>query len=308
MDSPLVSVIIPCFNGEKYICDAIDSVLQQTYPNIEIIVVNDGSTDNSAKIITGYGKKLHVLHQENTGLSAARNAGVKAAKGKYLAFLDCDDYWDQGFVELMSEKLIKDKAAISYCGWQHVGEKTSIPFIPPDYENEDKLHNLLKFASLWPVHGAMVTKKILPDPPFNIEYKSCEDYDLWLRIASSHGISLVPKVLAFYRQHNQGQLTSNQARIGFYNLMVKERFLNEFPEISEKLSPDVIREYCSGAYLRRTYRCFWQSDLEAAHEMFRYAIKRRMITLKHLKYALPALLPYKAFKKLAQIRGLGNSV
>lgn len=91
---PLVSVIIPCFNSEKWIIETLDSVYGQTYSNIEIIIVDDGSTDNTRNLVNNYGKDIVYLHQENKGPSAARNFGIQNAKGQYVAFLDSDDIWE----------------------------------------------------------------------------------------------------------------------------------------------------------------------------------------------------------------------
>ncbi len=90
---PLISVIIPVYNGENYLADAIESVLAQTYPAVEIIVVDDGSTDGSAGIIRQFSPPVRYCFQENRGLGAARNRGVSESRGDYLSFLDADDLW-----------------------------------------------------------------------------------------------------------------------------------------------------------------------------------------------------------------------
>jgi glycosyltransferase involved in cell wall biosynthesis len=91
--SPMVSVIIPVYNGERYLAAAIDSVIDQDYPNLDIVIVNDGSTDGSAAIAQSYGSRLRHHYQENAGLSAAQNKGVALAEGEFISFLDCDDLW-----------------------------------------------------------------------------------------------------------------------------------------------------------------------------------------------------------------------
>lgn len=99
---PLVSVIIPCYNREKYVSEAIDSVLAQSYPNIEIVVVDDGSTDNSVEVVKSYNERVNLVEQENKGSSAARNTGIQNSHGELLIFLDSDDYISS---DLISEQI-----------------------------------------------------------------------------------------------------------------------------------------------------------------------------------------------------------
>ena len=95
MEKSLISIIVPVYNVEQYVKCCVESIIQQTYKNLEIILVNDGSTDNSGYICDDLAKndnRLRVIHQENKGLSAARNSGMSIAKGKYIGFVDSDDY------------------------------------------------------------------------------------------------------------------------------------------------------------------------------------------------------------------------
>ena len=91
--SPLVSCIIPVFNGERFVAAAIDSVFEQTHAPMEIVVVNDGSTDGTKVVLAGYGEKIKTIDQANSGVNAARSRGIEAASGAFLAFLDADDLW-----------------------------------------------------------------------------------------------------------------------------------------------------------------------------------------------------------------------
>ena len=100
--NPKVSIIVPIYNSEKYMNKCIESILNQTLTEIEIILVNDGSTDNSGKIIDNYAKKdnrIKVIHQQNSGPSVARNKGISTAKGKYIGFVDSDDYIESTMYE-----------------------------------------------------------------------------------------------------------------------------------------------------------------------------------------------------------------
>ncbi len=123
MKKDIISVIVPIYNVEKYLNRCIDSIINQTYKNLEIILVDDGSPDNCPKICDEYAKKddrIKVIHKENGGLSDARNKGIKIASGEYIGFVDSDDYIDEKMYEYLL-KLIKDNnAEISVCGYKKV--------------------------------------------------------------------------------------------------------------------------------------------------------------------------------------------
>ena len=109
MNDPLVSIIMPVYNGEKYIKEAIDSVINQTYKNWELIIVNDGSKDNTERIVKSYDdKRIKYFYQENKGVSAARNRALEVAKGKYITFLDSDDYLPPNSIKAREEYLEKN--------------------------------------------------------------------------------------------------------------------------------------------------------------------------------------------------------
>lgn len=116
---PLISVIVPVYNVEPYLRTCLDSILRQDYKNLEIILVDDGSEDNSGKICDAYADKdnrIQVIHQKNGGLSCARNTGISAAHGRYLAFIDSDDYVCDDFISFLYQLLIEHHAQISSCG------------------------------------------------------------------------------------------------------------------------------------------------------------------------------------------------
>ena len=116
MHNPLVSCIIPVWNGEKYLEEAIQSVLDQTYPELEIVVVDDGSTDGTANIISSFEGRLISIHQEQAGPAAARNSGIEASQGEFVAFLDADDIWEPTKTELQVERLLsREERSICLC-------------------------------------------------------------------------------------------------------------------------------------------------------------------------------------------------
>lgn len=120
---PLISIIIPAYNIENYIAKCLDSLLNQTYKNLDIIVVDDGSSDNTGKIIDDYVSKydnIKVIHKKNAGVSAARNTGIEVARGDYIGFVDGDDTVDKEMFEVLIENAIKYDADISHCGYKMV--------------------------------------------------------------------------------------------------------------------------------------------------------------------------------------------
>lgn len=122
MRTPLISVIIPVYNVEKYLHRCLDSVIAQTYQNLEIIRVDDGSIDESGRICNQYAvrdARIKVIHQENQGLSAARNRGLDAADGEYIAFVDSDDYILEGMYKKMLDKLLDYSVDLCVCQWQY---------------------------------------------------------------------------------------------------------------------------------------------------------------------------------------------
>ncbi len=124
----LISVIVPVYNVEKYLRRCIDSIINQTYKNLEIILVDDGSPDSSGAICDEYAKKdsrIKVIHKENSGLSGARNAGIDAATGEYISFIDSDDYVNKDFCMILYKNIKADNSDICICGFEHVTEPGS---------------------------------------------------------------------------------------------------------------------------------------------------------------------------------------
>ena len=128
-DKGLVTVIVPVFNVEEYLEKCIKSIICQTYSKLEIIIVDDGSTDNSPKICDKWSlvdKRIQVIHKENGGLSDARNTALKIAKGNYISFVDSDDWLDQYFVETLLKILIEENADIAECGVAYVDKSNQL--------------------------------------------------------------------------------------------------------------------------------------------------------------------------------------
>jgi len=299
-----ISVIMPCYNAQAHLKESISNVLNQDYDDIELIVVDDGSTDQSKEILNGFGKNITVISQKNQGPGPARNRGLEKASGEFVAFLDSDDYWGPNCLSALKKALDNTNAALSYCGWQNVGgpKKQCQPYIPPDYEQSDKVERFLKSAAPWPIHAALVRRKILEEVSgFDEQWATCMDYDLWLRIGTRWPIVLVEQVLAFYRHNVGGQITSQQWRQARNVMLVKKHFINKFPNVVKHLSENRLKELVDGALLKRGYDAYWKRDLVSAHKIFRICLYNRYYKIKDLKYILPSILPENAFKKFVLV-------
>ncbi len=208
----MFSVIIPLYNKSTYIAKAIKSVLTQTYQKFELIVVNDGSTDNSLEVVQQFNnstiQQFKILNQPNVGVSIARNNGINAAKYDYIAFLDADDWWDVHFLEEMNG-LIKrySNAGIyssSYYIVKHSVNRNSNIGVSDGFNegviNYFKVYSQTLTMPVWTSATVMKKNIFIEQNGFNPKLKLGEDFDLWVRIALKYPVVFMNKPLAFYNQ------------------------------------------------------------------------------------------------------------
>jgi glycosyltransferase involved in cell wall biosynthesis len=307
MQGKLISVIMPCHNAAPYVQEAVLSVLGQSYPELELIVVDDGSTDDSARIVeallASHPDRIKLLRQNQAGPYPARNLGLSHAHGAFVAFLDADDWWREDCLEQLWNKLNASGTDLVYCGWQNVGDYAvnAEPYVPPAYEEADAVAAFLKGCP-WPIHAALIRRDVLDAVHgFSERCFSAMDYDLWLRIlAHTQKIARVPEVLAFYRWHGTSQISANKWRQVLEAVRVRQDFVQANPDKISHLSQAALYELVQGQILREAYRAYWRRDLANAQKLLRTAFLRRAFTVKDLKYILPALLPASVFQGLVK--------
>ncbi len=210
--NPLVSVVIPTYNSGSYVVEAIESVLAQTYKNFEILVVDDGSTDDTKEVLVKYEGKIRYLYKSNGGVSLARNYGIEHSAGDYVAFLDADDVW-------LPEKLVKQMAAIAR---EPGAEAAHTAFSIGDVKLEtigmgkvlrseqEVLDDLFFVGNVVGTPSSVVVEKemLARIGGFDPELSQCADWDMWIRIALATGIVFVDEPLIKYRQHD-GNMSNN---------------------------------------------------------------------------------------------------
>lgn len=307
----LISVIMPCYNAEPYLEEAVSSVMGQSYSNTELILIDDGSTDQSISIaerlMRTHPDRIRLLKQPNLGPYPARNLGLQHARGEFIAFLDADDWWSLDCLEKLHATLVRSDAVLAYCGWQNVNalDRSNDPYVPADYEHSDKAELFLSAASRWPIHAALTRSETLRAAGgFDTEWHTCMDYDLWLRICVTNRIVLVPEVMAFYRHKVSGQITSKQWIQAENTWRVKQKFVANHRELVAHLNRNTLNKLIHGAFLKRGFQAYWRRDLVTARHVFRRALLNGGWRFPDLKYLLPALLPERLYILL--IKALGR--
>lgn len=305
--APLVSVVMPCFNAGPFVAEAVGSVLGQTHERVELVVVDDGSTDGSpvllANLACQHPGRVRLLGTERVGPYRARNVGLKHVQGSFVAFLDADDWWLPEAIQKLLHAIQAHDADVTYCGWQNVGlGVASNPYVPPAYELDDPVAHFLRSCP-WPIHAALVRREIVERlGGFSERRFTSMDYDFWLRaLGLTRRIVLVPEVLAFYRWHGAGQISSVKWRQVLDALDAQERFIRENAELVGHLPRGLLRDMTEGQVLRQAYRAFWKRDLVSAQKLFRHAAAHGSYGLRDLRHIATALLPLSWYRGLTQL-------
>ncbi len=240
MVTPKVSIIIPLFNQKKYVAEAINSCLDQTYTNIEIIVVNDGSTDNPETVLDHYKEKIKVINQLNKGLAGARNTGIRKAAGEYIQLLDADDLLEEDKIERQLQLMNGNRKRLSYCRIDVLNNKDKSISNRTTYEFEDIFSHYYLFWKPYPtpIHSLIFHRDIFEKYGlFEEDLKANEDR-YFLAKLSHEGIKF--KYYSFrgglYRKH---QASMNADPVFMINSIV---------EFYTKINTELGDEYISEKY------------------------------------------------------------
>ncbi len=207
-EQPLVSIVIPCYNRGEFIAETIASVLNQSYPHIELIVVDDGSTDNSREIVDSFAEQITILEHPgrvNKGQSAALNLGIRASHGKYIAFLDSDDLFLPDKIEKQVRFLENNPHIGLVYGNGHAIDaegKVLYPFYSSDhYEASDPNRILLDCYFLLPNNSLLKREVLEASGGFDETLRAAQDHDLLIRIAEVTNIAYINDFIFLYRRH-----------------------------------------------------------------------------------------------------------
>lgn len=265
MDSKCtVSVVMPVYNGERYIAQAIESILNQTFKDFEFIIVNDGSTDKTQEILKRY-QGIKIINQNNQGVSVASNTGISQSSGKYIARLDADDISlptrlakQLAYLEEHAEIGILGSGAIIIDG---KGKKWGYQKMP---ETDAEIRWFSIFKSPF-IHSSVIFRRELIRNKFNEIYNQnyipADDYDLWIRLLKTTNAANFPEPLIYYRVHDtNASLIQKQKQYFISTQISQEEYFTKFSCFNTKLSPEEIKAILDLIYSGiRGYKSFGRS-------------------------------------------------
>lgn len=229
----MFSVVIPLYNKELSITNTVQSVLDQTYQNFEIVIINDGSTDSSIKAVEAINdNRIRLIHQENQGVSAARNRGIKEAKYEWIAFLDGDDLWEPNHLEEVNKMMViysDEKVFVTSFVYSDNRPMFKHPRQTPIFKIENYFKETIKESLMW-TSVAVVNKRCFDSVGgFNEILKYGEDLELWLRLANGFEIIKSSKVTAIYRinAENRSDLNRDLDSCFSYNIKLSPGLNND---------------------------------------------------------------------------------
>jgi glycosyltransferase involved in cell wall biosynthesis len=297
-DSPTISVVIPTYNRAYIVGRAIQSILNQTYQDFEIIVVDDGSTDNTEEVVKGFGddRLRYTRHKENSGASAApRNTGIQMARGEYVAFLSSDDEWLPQMLEKQINKFesLSPDVGVVYCGYACIVEKTgeilseSVPTVRGDVFRS-MIEESMTLGDLTP----LIRKECFEKAGiFDTEFSSAELWDLLIRISKYYKFDFVPEILCKYYIHPEQGATSLERVIQGQDLRTRK-----------------YQSYLSKTAVSNRFRhfgtlCCYQGDFKKAGRYFREAIITNPLNIQaYILFLLCKLAPRLYQARLKRLR------
>lgn len=300
----LISIVVPVYNVEKYLDKCIDSLVNQTYENLEIILIDDGSKDNSAKICDNWKDKdnrIKVVHKKNGGLSEARNVGIDYAEGDYIAFIDSDDWVDKNFIKYLYEQLKKYNADIAASAiiktYKDYNEIQLINREKIIFTNGEALDTLLSGRDFCAVAWNKLYKKnVIGNIRFPIGKIHEDEFFSYKVIANANTLVLVPEAIYYYRQRSG----SIMQKWSIAHLDALEAF-------EERM--DFMHKYYPNLYLKSKY-CFYLAGiynakeiLNTSNEITKKEIEAILNTITKLKFTVGNLIKLGLKKSIFILRG-----
>ena len=288
-ENPLISVIVPIYKVEDYLKRCIDSIINQTYKNLEVILVDDGSPDNCPQICDDYAKqdtRIKVIHKENGGLSDARNAGMQIATGEYISFIDSDDYVDVDMLNILLDVMVQNDCEIAQCGTVRFNDgeiaiSNKVDYKVKVYNNKEALKELINdghfVQTVWnKLYKAEVALKL----PFRKGKLNEDEFWTYIVFAESKKIAEVTADIYFYLQRSTSIMGENYSIRRLDALEAKaerQEYLQEkFPELADDASKNLFFS-CVYSY-QRVLRDMPENDRTEAKTRILNVVRQYPIT------------------------------
>ena len=308
---PRVSIVIPAYNCGAFVSETLDRALNQTCQDFEIIVVDDGSADNTSEVLQGYGNKIKYVYQENSGMAAARNRGVGLSQSEYIAFLDHDDLFYPTKLEKQAALLEHNpRLGMAYCDADIIdseGHETGRYFsIPGKGVTPARGHvfvNVLQRTLCNPTM-AMIPRRVFEELGGFAPYRYAADYDLWLKIAYRYPIDYVPEALCAYRVHPRMAGKTLLKEYTYTDPIEVMTYWLERLDASEDALREVVRRRRSRFEYKYAYALIRRDDIAPARQWIASALEddpgnRRAIVLSLVlkaRLAKPALALWRTIR------------
>lgn len=286
---PTVSVVIPAYNRARFITTAIDSVLDQTYRDFEIIVVDDGSTDQTQEKLESYGDRIiNHSYTPNRGVSYARNRGIELAQGKYIAFLDSDDYWLPEKLQKQTE-FFRNNPEYSIVATQCLVNVIDDDLNTIKYIEKDELHHQLTYAKIFLRPFIMPSSILMEKECFNVvgdfdeNRRVLEDIDLYLRLAQKYKIGFINEPLTvFTRGHEKERRESLSVRLNRLEVSEKNYNPDLIPKRLYKKRISSLHAHIGKHYVR-------QGEIQKGRDSLAKALAADWRNLRAMKHYLSTL-------------------
>lgn len=285
-DNPTISVIVPIYQVEEYIDKCLESIIKQTYRKLEIILIDDGSKDNSGRICDYYAMKDHrinVIHKQNEGVSKARNLGIEKSSGQYICFVDADDYINENYIEELYNLCIENDAEISICGVINIKEdiiKEKSKKIVKVWNSSQAIKELFEEKYFYCVMWAKMYKKEMFDEyRFNEKTKIAEDLEIMYKILSSTKRVAIntTKQLYYYRIRENSALHTKYNNNHENELKIIEEAMFFLNTRYKNIISSIMKKY-----INVNYRCLKKSIIDRKYDMELYGrIRDNIIKYKN---------------------------
>jgi len=290
-ETPLVSVVIPSYNAARFVADAVQSVLAQTYPNLEVLVIDDGSTDDTRQVMEQFASdaRVNYHYQTNRGESGARNTGIRLARGEFIAYCDADDLWEPRKLEVQIPCFDgRPELGVVYTNVIHVDANNQPMETYQTMRHNGRISAKLLMENFVTGAASIIRKKYFDlVGGYDESLRTCQDYDMWLRLSAVCEFFYLDVVTYRYRQW-PGQISRNELMQFENSTIAREKFIKANPELARAAD---LAELWAGTYAGRGLaKMRWdKSRVDAFRDIFR-ALTYRPLRLRTWKAAVKVLI------------------